>query len=88
MARARLAVDNAFRLVAQESLSAAYWMNVRAAQRLRHEVFAGEMGALLATAQPGLDVDPFDLYKIKPPREPAADIARKIVASSTRNTPG
>jgi len=26
--------------------------------------------------------------KIKPPRAPAADIARKIVASSTRNTPG
>ncbi|WLW50456.1 GNAT family N-acetyltransferase [Streptomyces sp. YU58] len=36
--------------------------DVRAAQRLRHEVFAGEMGALLATAQPGLDVDPFDAY--------------------------
>lgn len=33
VARARLAVDNAFRLVAQEALSATYWMNVRAAQR-------------------------------------------------------
>jgi histidine ammonia-lyase len=33
VARARLAVDNAFRLVAQEALSAAYWMNVRQAQR-------------------------------------------------------
>jgi histidine ammonia-lyase len=33
VARARLAVDNAFRLVAQESLSATYWMNVRAAQK-------------------------------------------------------
>ena len=32
-ARARLAVDNAFRLVAQEALSATYWMNVRAAQK-------------------------------------------------------
>jgi histidine ammonia-lyase len=32
VARARLAVDNAFRLVAQEALSATYWMNVRAAQ--------------------------------------------------------
>ena len=31
-ARARLAVDDAFRLVAQEALSATYWMNVRAAQ--------------------------------------------------------
>jgi putative hemolysin len=36
--------------------------DVRAAQRLRHDVFAGEMGALLTTPQPGLDVDPFDAY--------------------------
>ncbi|MGJ5756416.1 putative hemolysin [Streptomyces puniciscabiei] len=35
---------------------------VRAAQRLRHDVFAGEMGALLATPQPGHDVDAFDAY--------------------------
>ncbi|MFC4505341.1 MULTISPECIES: GNAT family N-acetyltransferase [Streptomyces] len=36
--------------------------DVRAAQRLRHDVFAGELGALLATPRPGLDVDPFDAY--------------------------
>ncbi|MGP3981647.1 GNAT family N-acetyltransferase [Streptomyces sp. KR80] len=36
--------------------------DVRAAQRLRHEVFAGEMGALLATTEPGLDIDSFDAY--------------------------
>ncbi|MDX3632031.1 GNAT family N-acetyltransferase [Streptomyces europaeiscabiei] len=36
--------------------------DVRAAQRLRHDVFAGEMGALPAGPQPGLDVDPFDAY--------------------------
>ncbi|WP_404194651.1 GNAT family N-acetyltransferase [Streptomyces tauricus] len=36
--------------------------DVRDAQRLRHDVFAGEMGALLATSQPGLDVDVFDAY--------------------------
>ncbi|MFE7034080.1 GNAT family N-acetyltransferase [Streptomyces sp. NPDC057621] len=36
--------------------------DVRDAQRLRHDVFAGEMGALLATSQPGLDVDAFDAY--------------------------
>ncbi|MET9731015.1 GNAT family N-acyltransferase [Streptomyces sp. NPDC006458] len=36
--------------------------DVRAAQRLRHEVFAGEMGAHLTTAQPGLDIDEFDAY--------------------------
>ncbi|MGP4002538.1 GNAT family N-acetyltransferase [Streptomyces sp. 8N706] len=36
--------------------------DVRAAQRLRYEVFAGEMGALLASTEPGLDVDSFDAY--------------------------
>ncbi|MGW7257474.1 GNAT family N-acetyltransferase [Streptomyces sp. NPDC054834] len=36
--------------------------DVRAAQRLRHEVFAGEMGALLSTPQPGYDIDAFDAY--------------------------
>ncbi|MFJ2901384.1 GNAT family N-acetyltransferase [Streptomyces sp. NPDC087212] len=36
--------------------------DVRAAQRLRHEVFAGELGALLATPQPGYDIDPFDAF--------------------------
>ncbi len=36
--------------------------DVRAAQRLRHDVFAGEMGALLTGSQPGLDVDPLDAY--------------------------
>jgi len=33
---------------------------VRAAQRLRYEVFAGEMGARLSTPVPGHDVDLFD----------------------------
>lgn len=36
--------------------------DVRAAQRLRHDVFAGEMGAVLATPRPGHDVDAFDAY--------------------------
>ncbi|WP_405571692.1 GNAT family N-acetyltransferase [Streptomyces phaeochromogenes] len=36
--------------------------DVRAAQRLRHDVFAGEMGALLSSSQTGLDVDAFDAY--------------------------
>ncbi|MGQ0839794.1 GNAT family N-acetyltransferase [Actinokineospora sp.] len=35
---------------------------VRAAQRLRHQVFAGEMGATLHTTEPGLDVDRFDEF--------------------------
>ncbi|HEX6873670.1 MAG TPA: GNAT family N-acyltransferase [Micromonosporaceae bacterium] len=33
---------------------------IRAAQRLRHEVFASEFGAQLTAAEPGLDVDGFD----------------------------
>src|SRR5690349_6346729 len=33
---------------------------VVAAQRLRHRVFAEEMGATLHTTRPGLDVDAFD----------------------------
>jgi putative hemolysin len=33
-----------------------------AAQRLRYAVFAGEMGARLHTATPGVDQDEFDLY--------------------------
>ncbi|GAA5067259.1 GNAT family N-acetyltransferase [Streptomyces similanensis] len=36
--------------------------DVRAAQRLRHDVFAGEMGALLTTPLPGHDIDAFDAY--------------------------
>jgi putative hemolysin len=35
---------------------------VHAAQRLRHDVFAGELGAVLHSSQPGLDVDEFDAY--------------------------
>ncbi|MYR56617.1 GNAT family N-acetyltransferase, partial [Streptomyces sp. SID625] len=36
--------------------------DVRAAQRLRHDVFAGELGALLATPEPGHDIDAFDAH--------------------------
>ncbi|WP_086737586.1 GNAT family N-acetyltransferase [Streptomyces glaucescens] len=36
--------------------------DVRAAQRLRHDVFAGELGALLTSPRPGLDIDAFDAY--------------------------
>lgn len=35
---------------------------VAAAQRLRHDVFAGELGATVATTVPGHDVDAFDDY--------------------------
>jgi len=35
---------------------------VRAAQRLRYRVFAEEMGALLHSPEPGLDVEPLDEY--------------------------
>jgi putative hemolysin len=36
--------------------------DVRAAQRLRYRVFAGEMGAVLHTTEPGLDIDDFDAH--------------------------
>ena len=36
--------------------------DVREAQRLRHEVFAGEMGARLSSSLPGHDIDLFDDY--------------------------
>ncbi|MEU2183467.1 GNAT family N-acetyltransferase, partial [Streptomyces thermolilacinus] len=36
--------------------------DVRAAQRLRHLVFAGELGARLDGPEPGLDSDAFDAY--------------------------
>lgn len=36
--------------------------DVRAAQRLRHQVFAAELGAVLHSPLPGLDADPFDAY--------------------------
>lgn len=35
---------------------------VRAAQRLRHQVFADELGARLDGPEPGLDSDAFDAY--------------------------
>lgn len=35
---------------------------VRAAQRLRYRVFAEELGAVLHTPEPGLDVDRFDAF--------------------------
>jgi histidine ammonia-lyase len=47
VARARLAVDNAFRLVAQELLSASYWMEVRKAQKPSRS-FGGPPAAALA----------------------------------------
>ncbi|WP_082526347.1 GNAT family N-acetyltransferase [Kitasatospora sp. MBT63] len=34
--------------------------DLRASQRLRHQVFAEELGAVLDTPLPGFDVDPFD----------------------------
>ncbi|MBK3590351.1 GNAT family N-acetyltransferase, partial [Streptomyces sp. MBT57] len=36
--------------------------DVRAAQRLRHQVFAGELGARLEGPEPGIDSDAFDAY--------------------------
>ncbi len=36
--------------------------DVRAAQRLRHDVFAGELGAAVTGPEPGLDADRFDAF--------------------------
>lgn len=36
--------------------------DIRAAQQLRYQVFAGEMGAALHTTEPGLDIDDYDAY--------------------------
>lgn len=36
--------------------------DIRAAQRLRHRVFANEMGAVLHTPEPGLDIDDYDAH--------------------------
>ncbi|MGH3821259.1 MAG: GNAT family N-acetyltransferase [Pseudonocardiaceae bacterium] len=36
--------------------------DVRAAQRLRYHVFADEMGAVLHTTEPGLDIDDYDTH--------------------------
>lgn len=36
--------------------------DIRAAQRLRHQVFAGEMGAVLHTTEPGMDIDAYDAH--------------------------
>lgn len=41
---------------------AASWDEVAEAQALRHRVFAGEMGARLASRRPGLDEDRFDRF--------------------------
>ncbi len=43
-------------------LTAQQQADVRAAQRLRYRVFAGEMGAVLHTPEPGLDIDDYDAY--------------------------
>jgi histidine ammonia-lyase len=48
VARARLAVDNALRLVAQEMLSASYWMEVRKAQNPARAFGAAPAEALRA----------------------------------------
>ena len=41
---------------------ASSFAEIREAQRLRYQVFAGEMGAHLHTPMPGLDYDQFDAY--------------------------
>ncbi|MEV0645584.1 GNAT family N-acyltransferase [Phytomonospora sp. NPDC050363] len=53
----RLATDNT-----RYSIRVADAAEVRAAQRLRHRVFAGELGATLHSPTEGLDIDAFDAH--------------------------
>jgi len=57
-----LAVAAATEATGYSVLVASEGTQVRAAQRLRHQVFAGELGAVLHSGEPGLDVDDFDEY--------------------------
>ncbi|WP_101048989.1 GNAT family N-acetyltransferase [Macromonas nakdongensis] len=60
--QARPAVAQAERTEALDVSWARHHDEVREAQRLRHDVFAGEMGARLPQTVPGHDVDLFDDY--------------------------
>ena len=80
VARARLAVDDAFRLVAQEALSATYWMNVRAAQRP-----ARDFGAAPAAAWNALrTVIPWQADSR--PDAPAGDLAYAFMVGTPAST--
>ena len=80
VARARLAVDDAFRLVAQEALSATYWMNVRAAQRP-----ARNFGAAPAAAWNALrTVIPWQADSR--PDAPAGDLAYAFMVGTPAST--
>jgi len=61
MTRSQLLVRTAPDATARYSVSIAGSADeVRAAQRLRHAVFAGELGARLSCQEPGVDCDGFD----------------------------
>ena len=55
--------------------------DVRDSQRLRHEIFAGEMGAELDSPEPGLDIDRFDDFC---QHIIVRDLATSRVVASTR----
>jgi putative hemolysin len=59
---ASAAAPNALRSSGLEVQWARHQDDVRAAQRLRYEVFAGEMGARLNTQLPDHDIDLFDNF--------------------------
>jgi putative hemolysin len=67
MSQPRLLVSNASNAADTDGAARHYSLlvatdgrEVRAAQRLRHQVFAGEMGAHLHSSVDGLDIDEFD----------------------------
>ena len=83
VARARLAVDNAFRLVAQEALSATYWMNVRDIQsRTKFKPgYARSFGAAPAAAWNALRaVIPWQADNR--PEAPAGDLAYAFMVAN------
>ena len=83
VARARLAVDNAFRLVAQEALSATYWMNVRDIQSRTtfSDKYARKFGAAPTAAWTALrSVIPWQADNR--PEEPAGDLAYAFMVAN------
>jgi histidine ammonia-lyase len=78
VARARLAVDNALRLIGQEMLSSSYWMEVRKAQNP-----ARSFGVAPANALAGLRaVIPWQLAADQRPELPAGELVYSFMQAN------
>jgi histidine ammonia-lyase len=80
VARARLAVDNALRLVAEEMLSASYWMEIRKAQKADRSFGVAPAAALAAlrTVVPWQDEEP--------PELPTAELVHAFMLGTPAST--